>query len=258
MCLLCKTIVRSEDVWKIHINAKQHKQNVESAKKLKAQTNNFTSASLKRSATPPSVQSEQPIKRIKGILKNSTSIVTMTESNDTATAATKSESANKNRKSAVPSDFFDAVSSKKNHPETANYFEATLEKTSIRKDLLNIRREPHKIADGSVPNADTDGIKVDDKDEALPEGFFDDPIKDAKARNLEYKDPVEEEWERFQKEIKAAANFSNAIIAEDQEEATAERQIDEIDEQIRNWSRFVYLLYTHFFFLMQYLILYPL
>ena len=36
---------------------------------------------------------------------------------------------------------------------------------------------------------------------ALPEGFFDDPKMDAKARNVEYKDPMTEEWEKFQKSI---------------------------------------------------------
>ena len=35
----------------------------------------------------------------------------------------------------------------------------------------------------------------------LPEGFFDDPKKDAKARNVEYKDPILDEWEKFQKSI---------------------------------------------------------
>ncbi len=35
----------------------------------------------------------------------------------------------------------------------------------------------------------------------LPEGFFDDPKKDAKARMVDYKDPLNEEWERFQKSI---------------------------------------------------------
>jgi zinc finger protein 830 len=54
---------------------------------------------------------------------------------------------------------------------------------------------------------------------------------------VEYKDPVEEEWEKFQKEMKEETTVSAQIIAEDQEEATAERQIDEIDEQMRNWSR---------------------
>ena len=36
---------------------------------------------------------------------------------------------------------------------------------------------------------------------SLPEGFFDDPKKDAKARKVEYKDPMTEEWEKFQKSI---------------------------------------------------------
>ena len=35
----------------------------------------------------------------------------------------------------------------------------------------------------------------------LPEGFFDDPKMDAKVRHVEYKDPMTEEWERFQKSI---------------------------------------------------------
>lgn len=62
------------------------------------------------------------------------------------------------------------------------------------------------------------------------------------ARNVEYRDPIEEEWERFQKEIKEETSKAQEIIAEDQEEATTERQIDEIDEQMRNWSRYVVLI----------------
>ncbi|GBP48614.1 Zinc finger protein 830 [Eumeta japonica] len=80
-------------------------------------------------------------------------------------------------------------------------------------------------------------IQQSASDKQLPEGFFDDPILDAKARNIEYKNPIEEEWEKFQKEIREEASASAEIIAEEQEEATAERQIDEIDEQMRNWSR---------------------
>lgn len=240
-CILCKSVVRSENVWKVHINAKQHKQNIEAAKKLKEQTNNFQTASLKRPATPPPLYSQQQQKRIKGILKNSTSSGTYLAPSAITidTVANKNETSEK-KCSAVPSDFFDAVTPKHGKlAQPGNFFEATLQKTSIRKDLLNFKqREPAKSTDGTP-------VKIPmeediEKDEALPEGFFDDPIKDAKARNLDYKDPVEEEWEKFQKEIKAAADFSNAIIAEDQEEATAERQIDEIDEQIRNWSRYMF------------------
>merc|ERR1712061_139310 len=49
-----------------------------------------------------------------------------------------------------------------------------------------------------------------------------DPIKDAKARNIEYKDPAEEEWDRFQKEISQELNTAQDIVA---------------DEQMRAWSR---------------------
>lgn len=62
------------------------------------------------------------------------------------------------------------------------------------------------------------------------------------ARHVEYKDPIEEEWERFQKEIKEEVTVSSQIIEEDHEEATAERQIEEIDEQLRNWNRFEFFL----------------
>lgn len=59
------------------------------------------------------------------------------------------------------------------------------------------------------------------------------------ARNVEYKDPIQEEWEKFQKEIKEETTVSTQIIQDDQEEATAERQIQEIDEQLRNWTRYI-------------------
>lgn len=211
MCVLCKSVVRSEDVWKVHINAKLHKQNVELAKKLKDKLQT-TSPAIKRPATPPT--NDVPQKKLKGILKNSVPATVATVS----TAQTPTNS--------IPADFFDSKPS----IQTSSYFEATLQKTSIRKDLVNFNRDERNVEQNPT------NVKIE-SDEVLPEGFFDDPVKDAKARNLEYKDPVEEEWERFQKEIKAASSLSNAIIADDQEEATTERQIDEIDEQIRNWSR---------------------
>ncbi|PNF38964.1 hypothetical protein B7P43_G06602 [Cryptotermes secundus] len=54
---------------------------------------------------------------------------------------------------------------------------------------------------------------------------------------MEYKDPIEEEWEIFQKEMKEQSTVSAQSIAKDHEEATAERHIDEIDEEMQNWSR---------------------
>lgn len=221
MCVLCKTVVRSEDVWKVHINAKQHKQNVELAKKSISSAGKTASpapvsqstTATKRMAPPP--VPEVPAKMPKSILKNSVQTSTTSKSSS-------------GDKSALPDNFFDDPA---NTAAAGSFYEATVTKTSIKTNLISIKRnsESDKVDEAAAEQA---------TDETLPEGFFDDPIKDAKARHLEYKDPVEEEWEKFQQEIKAASDFSNAIIAEDQEEAITERQIDEIDEQMRNWNRY--------------------
>lgn len=179
MCILCKSVVRSEAVWTVHVNAKQHRENVEIAKKLKEKTNNFTTAA-KRGLSPPT---EVPEKKIKSILKNGT-----------------------------------------NKHETVAATSVPVAEKPIKNPATN------EMAPQETIPAPKDG-------EILPEGFFDDPKLDAKARNQEYKDPIEEEWERFQKEMREVDHESSAIIAEDQEEATTERQIDEIDEQMKNLSK---------------------
>ncbi|KFB46277.1 AGAP004605-PA-like protein [Anopheles sinensis] len=225
-CALCRSIVRSEAVWKVHINSKQHKENVELAKQLKEQptpstlpirgptiSSNQSDNSLKRPGTSVTTEDCIPTKKPKGILKNS-----QMQSDQNAT---------------LPSDFFDS----KQNGQTRNKNTST-----IRKDLVNIRlpdkhQQQSSEAMEQDPAAMDGGTVAPSDEEKLPEGFFDDPKMDAKARNQEYKDPDDEEWEKFQKEIKEATNVSLAIISEEQEESTAERQIAEIDEQIRNWSR---------------------
>lgn len=83
--------------------------------------------------------------------------------------------------------------------------------------------------------------QADDKEESetagLPEGFFDDPVLDAKARGVAYVDKDEEEWEQFQKEIETEMNVAQTILVEDRTEATVDRQIEEIDEQMQAWQR---------------------
>ncbi|XP_057660947.1 zinc finger protein 830 isoform X1 [Diorhabda carinulata] len=118
---------------------------------------------------------------------------------------------------------------------------------SLPKDFFDSKLKSRKtvdVANNSSNNEEMDTAGVEESTDMLPEGFFDDPKLDAKARNQEYKDPVEEEWERFLKVIKEADNESNAIIAEDQEEATTERQIDEIDEQMKKLSRYLVRIYN--------------
>ncbi|XP_012163633.1 zinc finger protein 830 [Bombus terrestris] len=209
MCILCKTIVRSEAVWPVHLNSKTHKENIILAKKTKLETNPTKVQTFKRPTSP--LQESSTNKKIKGILKNSTQSAQVL--------------------SSLPSDFFD-------NPKQVNCTipsstpiitqQSENDKEPVHeKDLKNVEVEEEKEKERSK----------DTNQPPLPEGFFDDPVLDAKVRNVEYKNPIEEEWEKFQKEIKEEAAQSAQIIADDQEEATTERQLDEIEEQIRHWSR---------------------
>lgn len=71
----------------------------------------------------------------------------------------------------------------------------------------------------------------------LPQGFFDDPQQDARARKAVYKDPLEEQMDLFRKEIAQETLVSEEIIEEEVEELQKEKTIDEIEEQMQNWSK---------------------
>ncbi|KAL0271758.1 UNVERIFIED_CONTAM: hypothetical protein PYX00_008754 [Menopon gallinae] len=191
------SVVRSEAVWSVHLNSKFHKENV--AKRVKKQEEPCESKqNFKRPAPNPPLPFCE--KRVKSILKNSTSTPT-----NTTPISTSTEISVDNQTSSLVTEYANSDGS---HNSSDDFEEE--EKEVTNKDVL-------------------------------PEGFFDDPKLDAKVRNVEYKDPVEEEWEQFQREIREETSKAQQIIADDQEEATAERQIEEIDEQIRNWNRVVSL-----------------
>ncbi|XP_015431752.1 PREDICTED: zinc finger protein 830 [Dufourea novaeangliae] len=213
MCILCKVIVRNETAWPVHLNSKSHKENIELAKKTKLEpiAPKTTTHMFKRPISPS--QEVSANKKIKGILKNSSPQSTQVAS-------------------SLPPDFFDK-SPKQPNGSTASNTSITTHRSGHNKDSLN---------DKDIKPFETEEEREKDKNKdinptILPEGFFDDPVLDAKVRNVEYKNPIEEEWEKFQKEIKEETAQSAQIIADDQEEATTERQLDEIEEQIRHWSR---------------------
>ncbi|XP_062520204.1 zinc finger protein 830-like [Corticium candelabrum] len=65
----------------------------------------------------------------------------------------------------------------------------------------------------------------------IPEGFFDDPVMDAKVRKVEYRDKMDDEWDAFQKTIKAETQVSEALIEADDVDLQDDRQITEWTEQ---------------------------
>lgn len=117
--------------------------------------------------------------------------------------------------STIPSDFFQSPI----QTESVN--------TNVKEE--KVEEQPEIIDDLNL-----------DKGE-LPKGFFDDPMLDAKIRNEEYVSSFDEEFQKFQKEIKEENMLSEQIMADNEDEATYGRQVEEIDEQIKHWSKVIEL-----------------
>ncbi|KAL1468089.1 hypothetical protein MTO96_025651 [Rhipicephalus appendiculatus] len=213
-CSVCVVHVKSETLWAAHILGKAHRQNVEDLKESAANRLQADDVPGKRrndasgdtqhdkNQTQPG-SSSPPHKKAKGPL------LMADYSSDEDMDVGESTPNSKPTESALPKDFFDK-------PSASQPKETTPSQPPQPKPQASSKKAPA---------------------EALPEGFFDDPVLDAKARNVEYKDPIEEEWEKFKKEIAEETTVSEAIMAEDIEESKAERDIEEIDEQIHNWQR---------------------
>lgn len=241
-CTLCNVQVKSELLWPTHVLGKQHKEKV---------------AELKGANSMAVTQQSQPVKR------------KVPDNEDVNGKRAKPSSSAGQSASGLPGDFVEKSSEKESvtlkksaglsllagvHDEddadenteeagTTNPPPQKTEAGVLPADFFDssIPSTPAISHSGSILKAEVQEKSTEKKDntaEALPEGFFDDPVRDAKVRNVEApKDQMDKEWEEFQKEIRQVNTKSEAIVAEDDEEGRLERQIDEIDEQIECYKR---------------------
>ncbi|XP_006786461.1 zinc finger protein 830 [Neolamprologus brichardi] len=247
-CTLCNVQVKSELLWPAHVLGKQHKEKVAELKGAKTQPVTPQSQPLKRKAPDdedvngkkakpaaapgqpslglPGNFFEKPSERAAASSQKTPGLSLLAgvydedddDDNNEATGETGKQvathpPAQKDEAAGLPADFFDS----------------------------SIPPTPAISHSGSILKADVQEKIPEKKDntaEALPEGFFDDPVRDAKVRNVDApKDQMDKEWEEFQKEIRQVNTKSEAIVAEEDEEGRLERQIDEIDEQIECYKR---------------------
>lgn len=241
-CVLCNVQVKSELLWPTHVLGKQHKEKVAELKEAKSQPVTQQSQLVKRKApdnedvngkkAKPSSSAGQSAPGLSGDVFKKPSekdavptqksaglslLAGVYDEDDDEDDAEEGDSTNpppqKAEVAGLPTDFFDS----------------------------NLPSTPAISHSGSILKADVQEKSTEKKDnmaEALPEGFFDDPVRDAKVRNVDApKDQMDKEWEEFQKEIRQVNTKSEAIVAEDDEEGRLERQIDEIDEQIECYKR---------------------
>lgn len=233
-CILCNVQVKSELLWPTHILGKQHKEKV---------------AELKGVKQAPQVQ---PVKR------------KTTETEDIVIKKAKPTHTADQSTSGLPGDFFQKPSSGTAPQKTTglsllsgiyddeeddedsgstNPPAQNADTSGLPADFFDssIPAAPAISHSGSILKAETPEKSTETKDktsEALPEGFFDDPVTDAKVRHVEApKDQMDKEWEEFQKEMRQVNTKSEAIVAEEDEEGRIERQIIEIEEQIECYKR---------------------
>ncbi|XP_016308091.1 zinc finger protein 830 isoform X1 [Sinocyclocheilus anshuiensis] len=222
-CALCNAPVRSALLWQTHVLGKQHKDKVSQLKNRDsteaAAASSSSSSALKRPAPEPASTSG---KRAKLPLTGGAGAVGG-QPEETASSSRHSAGLgllaglygdgddDEEAKDGVPADFFDNSVFSVSHSSSVSKPDDGEESATERKD--------HAA-------------------EALPEGFFDDPVRDAKVRQVDTpRDQMDKEWEEFQKEMRQVNSASDAIVAEDDEEGRLERQIDEINEQIECFRR---------------------
>lgn len=245
-CVVCRVPIKSDLLWTAHVVSRQHKDNVSLLRERRdpGDKRGHDAADLdpppsKRSKDAPEAENSTVPARAalplptaapkKGILKNSRPLIASTclqGSKQTSTGASRVSTVNDvtAKKKAVPVDFFDnpvARPVEEQRPSLPDHPESSSEACGRTSPM-------------DVVTEQDNGSKSE-----LPEGFFDDPVADAKARKVEYRDPIEEEWERFQREMQSEVTASDQILDEDQQENTLHRQLDDTEEQIRNLSRVV-------------------
>jgi hypothetical protein len=71
----------------------------------------------------------------------------------------------------------------------------------------------------------------------LPEGFFDDPLKDAKARNIVLSDALDVEFEKFKREMQIEELKQDALDELDDDNRDIDRELEEVDDLIDKWSK---------------------
>ncbi|KAK3545404.1 hypothetical protein QTP70_007239 [Hemibagrus guttatus] len=228
-CVLCNVQVKTEILWQAHVLGKQHKDKVSELKGIQQSAGKIPQApqtsTLKRKAEEPEVHDgKKPKASGAGFVQGKTGpgvpgtglglLAGQYDDDDDEGANSSKGPSDVNQPGpstdGLPADFFDS-------------------------SIPAIPSAPTVSHSGSISKAEAEKPveKTDSMAEQLPEGFFDDPVRDAKVRNVDTpKDHMDKEWEEFQKEMRQVSNVSEAIVAEEDEEGRLGRQIDEIDEQI--------------------------
>ncbi|XP_018021586.1 zinc finger protein 830 [Hyalella azteca] len=225
MCVVCGCVVKSAILWQSHVIKKSHidnLKNLQEKQQLLNSANKRKATNFPASAPAPkklNVPTSLPPAPVKSILKKA--------------GQSKSLEANEQQfvKKEEPSEPVPSLST-----ENAVKMELTEEELKQEEDNMeeDVAEDPQSYYLTAADRAPQQQPTSD-----LPEGFFDDPVADAKARKIEYVDKDEAEWTAFMREVSAAESTSRQIIADDTEEAAKRNQILQAEEQMLYYQRVI-------------------
>ncbi|XP_038653642.1 zinc finger protein 830 [Scyliorhinus canicula] len=261
-CVLCSAPIKNELLWQTHVLGKQHKENLEKQKATKQTTGPSTVPVGKRKVTDAESQATKKVK-VFGESKTSAASRLPADFIDPENKVSQQPiSAQHSGLSLVVGGYEEDGNDMDEEDTKGALADSSVGVAPLHKNAAlpaPVQVEPGLPADffdstlapsahphsGSIQKPEQSDKTVERKEntaEALPEGFFDDPVKDAKVRKVDPpKDQMDKEWEEFQKEIRQVNTVSEAIVAEDDEEVRLDRQIEEIDEQIMCYQRIEHL-----------------
>lgn len=241
-CLLCNAPIKNANVWKVHLSSRSHKENLILFKAGKTRTTD----SLKRSA--PKVE-EAPPRSLKKTKPNNISSIDSKPQSESVDSSSRVE----NPFSAVKTGIL--KQSSKVVPKLPEGFvpksRLVKEKTEAISKPVQLSSEQVRAVEikSNLPSGffdDNVTLSIDTQDQepessegmeeekdhksknpasTLPDGFFDDAREDAKARKVEYKDPQELEWEKYQSEMEQEDIRYNTILEEDDQKLREERDV---------------------------------
>ncbi|BFZ07753.1 hypothetical protein BsWGS_10792 [Bradybaena similaris] len=246
VCILCNNVIKNDILWTSHLQSRQHK---EKAIAIRTQGPDkpehlASNTPLKRKGSSDITELERKklksesttdIRKLQTDSGNSDSKDSRSDIKERAKAAFLAGYSSSSASETDEDDDDDDEDDEDN--ETPTVKSGTV--ASLAKSSKN--SVPGDFFDSPPDVSNSDEVKPEPSHSkkmayVLPEGFFDDPKRDAKVREVVYKDKEEEEWELFQKAIKEEAHVSEVIMEEDDEQLNKDRNIDEIDDQIHRWQ----------------------
>lgn len=231
MCVVCGCRVTSAIVWQAHVAKKSHLENLANLKQKQYLLNNPIAAAKRKPTftapdAPPSKKPSVPTApefKPKGILKGLKSY--------------ESSSSDEENSDEVKPTKIEIQQPKLEEDNKVKQEDDDTEGPDDHPKPPDDENDPSVFYLSEKDKAEAPKPAKPNTTEKLPEGFFDDPIADAKARKVEYVNKDEAEWNAFMQEVSAAESTSRQIIAEDTEEAAKRNQMLQAEEQMLLYQR---------------------